>query len=65
VIRRWYVVVDETPVCPERPLRARDAVRHFLGFVEDDDHDQIVEIKQCDHDDMTWALGEDYEETMS
>lgn len=61
-MRYWYVVIDDTPVNPERPLSARDAAQEFLTFIEDDDPDQEVELRQCSAEDLEWA-GVDAEET--
>lgn len=53
--RRWWVVVDDTPVNPDQPLDAREATREFLRFIEDDTPSQSVELWQCTEEDLASA----------
>jgi hypothetical protein len=59
VERYWYVVIDDTPINPERPLSAHQATERFLTFVVADNPDQTVEIQQCDDELLEWAFGEE------
>jgi len=55
---RWYVVVDDTPVLPERPLTMEQAIDLFREMVESDGADGAeVEIRQCSEEDFEWASG--------
>lgn len=52
----WYVVVDDTPVSPDRPLPLEHAIAAFRREVADaDGDDSTVELRQCDEDDLNWA----------
>lgn len=52
--RYWYVVADDTPINPEQPLTADEAVALFLREVADDP-DAKVDIEQCDRESLEWA----------
>jgi hypothetical protein len=57
--RRWYVVVDGTPVLPERPLPYDQAVHLFeeeiITTYDDQEVDIVIEIRQCTEEDTRWA----------
>lgn len=55
----YYVVVDDTPELPERPLTERQAAEEFLRLAEDtedpDLEDAAIEIRVCTDEDLEWA----------
>lgn len=52
--RYWLVFEDDSPIFPERPLNADEAVREFVRYVKEDPDTQ-VEIRQCTEEDLEWA----------
>lgn len=52
----WYVVVDDTPVCPDRPLPLEHAIAAFRREVAEAAEDgSVVELQQCDEESLAWA----------
>ncbi|MGR6915378.1 hypothetical protein ACU635_14130 [[Actinomadura] parvosata] len=54
----WYVVVDDTPVCPDRPLPLPYALHEFQRHAKeaiDTDSGEVVELAQCTAEDLEWA----------
>lgn len=51
----WLVVIDETPIAPERPLPLEHALHEFRRAVEDGDDDEVIELRQCTDEDLEWA----------
>lgn len=51
----WLVVIDETPIAPERPLPLEHALHAFRRAVEDGDDDEVIELRQCTDEDLEWA----------
>ncbi|WUI02074.1 hypothetical protein OHR68_09790 [Spirillospora sp. NBC_00431] len=51
----WHVYVDNTPVLPEMPLPLEQAVAAFRREVAEAEDGDVVELRQCGDDDLTWA----------
>jgi hypothetical protein len=52
----WYVVIDDTPMSPDRPLPLEHAIAAFRREVADVAEDgSTVELRQCDDEDLKWA----------
>jgi hypothetical protein len=52
----WYVEVDDTPVCPDRPLPLEHAIAAFRREVADATEDgSTVALVQCDEESLAWA----------
>lgn len=54
----WYVVVDDTPVCPDRPLPLSYAAHEFRRYAQqalDEQNGEVVELAQCTDEDLEWA----------
>lgn len=54
----WYVVVDDTPVCPDRPLPLPYAAHEFQRYAQqaiDEQSGEVVELAQCNDEDLSWA----------
>lgn len=51
----WYVVVNDTPPMPDRPLPLEHAITAFRREVEQADEDDIVELQQCGDETLAWA----------
>jgi hypothetical protein len=54
----WYVVVDDTPVCPDRPLPLPYAMHEFQRHAKeaiDTESGEVVELAQCTDEDLQWA----------
>lgn len=52
----WYVVIDDTPLSPDRPLPLEHAIAAFRREVaEAGDDGSTVELHQCDDESLAWA----------
>jgi hypothetical protein len=51
----FYVEVDGTPVCPDRPLPLEHAIAKFRREVADAQAEYPVGIRQCEVEDLEWA----------
>ncbi|MFI9553678.1 hypothetical protein [Nonomuraea endophytica] len=54
----WFVVIDDTPVCPDRPLPLKYAIHEFERHAQeaiDSDSGEVVELAQCNDEDLKWA----------
>ncbi|MET8985922.1 hypothetical protein ABZW49_10775 [Nonomuraea wenchangensis] len=54
----WFVVCDETPTAPERPLPLAHALREFERAAQqaiEDGDGEVVELRQCTDEDLEWA----------
>jgi hypothetical protein len=54
----WYVVCDDTPVSPDRPLPFAHAMHEFERAVKraaEDGDGEVVELRECTAEDLAWA----------
>lgn len=55
-MRYWYVVVDDTPIFPEKPLNWQQATVLFNHEVQNDTQNEYkIEIHACTREDLDWA----------
>jgi len=54
----WYVVCDDTPTAPDRPLPLAHALYEFERAAKqaaEDGDGEVVELRQCTAEDLEWA----------